>query len=293
MPDYEWILIRQFPLEKDLMPLLKHLTVVGIACHVTEADNQQQLFIRDREKFEEVSSLTQDWLLGNLVVHEPSRNFTKSKIKISKMAFAKALPVTLLTMLLGVIGAALVALDRHSLIFAEPFLFQPLLHGYPESASSALERGEYWRLLTPMFLHFGIVHIAFNNLLIWLIGHRIEIAKGSFHLLGILFLTGLVANVVQFFLTPNTIFGGLSGAAYGLVGYIMVYQRLNDHPILHFPPSMLIVLLASLMLGVFGIFDLFMANSGIANGAHVGGLITGTVLGFFMGVSDRKNTDSM
>ena len=196
-------------------------------------------------------------------------------------------------MLFGVIGAALVALDRHSLVFAEPFLFQPLFHGYPEPASSGLERGEYWRLLTPMFLHFGIVHIVFNNVLIWLIGHRIEIAKGSVHLLWVLLLTGLVANVVQFFLTPNTIFGGLSGAAYGLVGYIMVYQRLNDHPILHFPTSMLVVLITSLMLGVFGVFDLFMASSGIANGAHVGGLITGMILGFFMSLSDRQSTGTL
>ena len=81
MPDYEWILIRQFPLEKDLMPLLKHLTVLGIACHVTEADNQQRLFIRDHEKIDEVNSLTQDWLSGHLVVHETNQDFIKPKIK--------------------------------------------------------------------------------------------------------------------------------------------------------------------------------------------------------------------
>lgn len=289
MPNYEWILIREFPLDKDLLPLLKHLTVQGIACHVSEAHNQQQLFIREAEKFDEVTEMTSQWLLGQLVPQVlASDRYIKPQTKINKIAFIKTLPVTLLTMLLGLMGAGLVALDQQTLYFAEPFLFQPMTHGELLPASEGMNRGEYWRLLTPMFLHFGVVHIIFNNLLIWLIGHRIEIAKGSLHLLLVLFLTGLVANLTQFFLTPNTIFGGLSGAAYGLVGYIMVYQRLYDHPFLHFPTTMLIVLILSLFLGVFGIFDLFMGNSGIANGAHIGGLVMGMILGFFMGIVDRQ-----
>ena len=124
-----------------------------------------------------------------------------------------------------------------------------------------------------------------------MIGHRIEIVKGSLHLFMVLFLTGLMANVIQFILTPQAIFGGLSGAAYGLAGYIMVYQRMVNHPVLFFPTSMLVILMLSLLLGIFGIFDLFMANSGIANGAHVGGLLTGVVIGFFTALNDKDRTD--
>jgi len=47
MSDIPWTLIERFPLDKDLMPFLRHLTVLGISCHVVEADNQQQLLIRE------------------------------------------------------------------------------------------------------------------------------------------------------------------------------------------------------------------------------------------------------
>ena len=253
MPDYQWILIRQLPLELDLMPLLKHLTVLNIACHVSEADNQQQLHIRNQDNIEQVNTILNQWLAGELEIKDPQAFRQTPKITVNKIAFIRALPVTLITMLLGVIGALLVSLDRQSLSLAEPFLFQPWEQNFPEPFLSGMQRGEYWRLITPMFLHFGIVHIVFNNLLVWLIGHRIELVKGSLHLFIVLFLTGIMANVIQFILTPQAIFGGLSGAAYGLAGYIMVYQRIVNHPILFFPTSMLVILMLSLLLGIFGI----------------------------------------
>lgn len=277
----EWTLVEQFALDVDLLPLLQHLTLLGVACHVSEADNKQQLFIRDNDKCAEVTTMIMQWQAGELTLLEKKPAlYRPSRPRISKLALIKSLPMTLLAIVLGFVGAFLVQLDRASLYFAEPFLFQPLVHRNPLPVMMGLERGEYWRLITPMFIHFGIVHVVFNNLIIWLIGHRIEIGKSSGHLFLVLMITGLVANLTQFFLTPNTVFGGLSGAAYGLVGYIMVYQRLVDDPVVHFPTSMLIVLLLSLFLGLFGIFDLFMDNSGVANGAHVGGLLSGVMLGF-------------
>jgi len=287
MSDIPWTLIERFPLDKDLMPFLRHLTVLGISCHVVEADNQQQLLIRDTAKLAEVQQMTSQWQQGDLPLLGANHGNVRPKPSLNKAAFIKALPVTLLTILLGFVGAALVALDQRALSYAQPFLFQPIVMGNLFPVEVGIERGEYWRIITPMFLHFGIVHIAFNSLLIWLIGHRIEIAKGSLHLALVLILTGIVANITQFVLTPNTVFGGLSGAAYGLVGYIMVYQRLIKHPILHFSNSMLIVLMISLLLGVFGIFDLFLGDSGIANGAHVGGLLVGMLVGLIVAYFDK------
>lgn len=288
MSNSEWTLIKQFPLDLDLMPLLTHLTTLGIACHVTEVDNFQHLFIRDVSKHDDVQQITNEWQQGDLAILGEQDTIKTQKPTLNKIAFVKALPVTLCTILLGFVGAALVALDQQTLYFAEPFLFQPIINGNIFPAAVGIERGEYWRLLTPMFLHFGIVHVAFNSLLIWLIGHRIEIAKSSLHLLLVLLLTGIVANLTQFFMTPNTVFGGLSGAAYGLVGYIMVYQRLRYHPVLQFPSGMIMMLMLSLLLGIFGIFDLFMGESGIANGAHIGGLITGILVGFIVAYMDKN-----
>jgi len=289
MNDSEWTRIDDFALTIDLLPLLRHLTTLGIACKVVEIDNRQQLYIRDAARQAYVIEVTKQWVCGELVLlGEVASKQPSPSSSIHKIALLKALPVTLITIALGFVGAALVALDREMLYFAEPLLFQPMIQGQLLPVNVGMTRGEYWRLLTPMFLHFGILHVVFNGILIWLIGHRIEIAKGGLYLFLILFITGLIANLSQFYLTPNTIFGGLSGAAYGLVGYIMVYQRLIEHPILHMPSSMLIMLMLSLFLGVFGLFDLFMGDSGIANGAHIGGLVAGILLGLLAAKLDKN-----
>ena len=58
--------------------------------------------------------------------------------------------------------------------------------------------GDFWRLITPIFLHFGIVHFIFNSLWLSMLGSRIERLSGSIHLILLVLISGLVSNLAQF-----------------------------------------------------------------------------------------------
>ena len=63
------------------------------------------------------------------------------------------------------------------------------------SIGEFLQHGHYWRLVTPIFLHFGWVHLIFNMLWLWELGRRIEYAVGSLHLLTVILFIGIASNL--------------------------------------------------------------------------------------------------
>ena len=80
-------------------------------------------------------------------------------------------------------------------------------------------RGEFWRLLTPMFLHFSWAHTIFNLLWMFEIGRRIELLNGSSTILLVVLVSSLSANTFQYVMFGAGLFGGMSGVVYGVLGY--------------------------------------------------------------------------
>ena len=101
---------------------------------------------------------------------------------------------------------------------------------YPTAAryfSFAGLNGEpFWRLITPIFLHFGIVHFIFNSLWLSMLGSRIERLSGSIHLILLVLISGLVSNLAQFWWSGAANFGGMSGVVYALLGYIWIAHKI-------------------------------------------------------------------
>ena len=83
----------------------------------------------------------------------------------------------------------------------------------------SMPQGQPWRVITPIFLHFGILHIAFNMLWLWELGRRIEGEQGNITLLFLVFSIGLASNIAQAIAVKGGLFGGMSGVIYGLLGY--------------------------------------------------------------------------
>lgn len=205
-------------------------------------------------------------------------------------AQARAVPVVMAILLLGLAGALLVSFVPdlvHRFTFQD-FTFLNAGELRLEPPAAAFAHGEYWRLLTPAFLHFGIFHIVFNALWIWEFGRRMELLIGRGNFLLIFLATAIGANAGQYLWQPDGLFGGLSGVVYGFLGYIWVRHRLAPHPLLRLTPGIAPLMLAWLALCLVGVVDWFI-QGGIANGAHVTGLLIGAAFGTLAGVSARSS----
>ena len=129
-----------------------------------------------------------------------------------------------------------------------------------------------WRFITPAFLHFSFLHIAFNLLWWWQLGGLIESQQGKQRLILLFLFSAITSNFAQFLLVgPN--FGGLSGVVYGLVGYCWLYGNLNKQSKVQLPNNLFLFLIGWLVLGFV---DILPAN--IANYAHLVGLLAGLLL---------------
>lgn len=191
-------------------------------------------------------------------------------------------PVTMLAIVLSIAGALLVSLDHGARVlrWLSFTSFQLLPDGRIafEDVATTWNHGEYWRLLTPVFLHFGALHLAFNSLWLLELGRRIEQTRGSGTMLALLVLTGVGGNIAQYLYDGTVMFGGMSGVIYGLLGYAWVWMHLSGDPSPLLPPGVMVVMLAWLVVCMSGLVEAF-GFGAVANAAHVGGLVLGALLG--------------
>lgn len=147
--------------------------------------------------------------------------------------------------------------------------------------------GQYWRIFSPMFIHFGVLHLVFNILWVWEIGRRIEFVNGSASMLGIVLSTSAVSTLLQFFLFGPGLFGGMSGVVFGLLGHSFVFSHLVPERTMGVSKAIYVFMLVYLLLGFTGVLDLLGMGS-LANGAHLGGLLGGLCTGAMAGFSARS-----
>jgi rhomboid protease GlpG len=141
---------------------------------------------------------------------------------------------------------------------------------------AVLAAGQWWRLVTPIFIHFSIVHLLFNVAIVVEFGRRMERSAGSMCLLIALPLIAVCSDVVQFLATGAALFGGLSGVAYGLFGYVVVRGRFDPGRDWQVNRAFAVAMLLLLLLMSSGVTEPF--GLYIANAAHWAGLGTGALL---------------
>ena len=135
--------------------------------------------------------------------------------------------------------------------------------------------GQWWRLLTYMFIHGGILHIAFNMWCLWDLGALCESLYGRWTYFAIYMITGVGGGLASLAWNPRTFSVGASGAIFGLAGALIASFYLGEFSL---PRAAIKGTLMSLLF--FAGFNLFFGMlPGIDNSAHIGGLITGLVLG--------------
>ena len=141
--------------------------------------------------------------------------------------------------------------------------------------------GEWWRLLTCVFVHGGLLHIAFNMWCLWNLGQLCESLYGRWTYFTIYLICGLGASLASAAWHPYTPSVGASGAIFGLAGALIAAFKLGEFSV---PRSALSGTLRSL--GAFVVYNLIFGAiiPGIDNTAHIGGLITGLIVGALIAV---------
>ncbi|WP_127848697.1 rhomboid family intramembrane serine protease [Lacticaseibacillus hulanensis] len=146
-------------------------------------------------------------------------------------------------------------------------------------APSVVLAHEWWRLLTPIFLHIGITHLVVNMVTLWILGRVTEQAFGHWRFLVIYLVSGITGNFAGLlFGSTSAVAAGASTSLFGLFGaFLMIGDSFRDRPqIAAMTRSVLAVVAVNL------VFDLFAGNIDIAG--HLGGLIGGFLIAGVVGV---------
>jgi rhomboid protease GluP len=167
------------------------------------------------------------------------------------------------------------------IIFGAQLLTEMLL-GYDLPAALGMKSnelimaGQYWRLITPMFLHGSALHLGFNMYALYILGRRVERFFGSYQFLGLYLLAGITGNIFSFFFTAAPSLGS-STAIFGLLGaegiFIYEHRKLFGDQSRTALRQIIQVAAINLLIGL---------SPGIDNWGHVGGLIGGAI---FAGLS--------
>ena len=141
---------------------------------------------------------------------------------------------------------------------------------------SLTTHGEWWRLVTALFVHFGILHLVFNMWALAAFGGLAERLFGIANFLFVYFVAGIAANLASITLRPDVDTAGASGAIFGILGALLAAYWRNKGTL---PLS--IVRSEAAAAFVFAGFALLggLFYKGVDNAAHVGGLVTGLLLG--------------
>lgn len=139
-----------------------------------------------------------------------------------------------------------------------------------------MQNGQWWRLITPAFIHFSGLHLVFNVVWWVYLGRQIEQRFGISTLLTIFLVTALISNVGQL-MASGPYFGGLSGVVYGLLGVVWVVGWLRPGWGLHLPKPVIGFMLIWLLLGYTDVLWVNMANT-----AHTLGLMSGCALAWLL-----------
>jgi rhomboid protease GluP len=136
--------------------------------------------------------------------------------------------------------------------------------------------GQWWRLLTCVFVHGGLLHIAFNMWCLWDLGRLCESLYGHWTFACVYLISGLSASLASLLWNPNVLSVGASGAIFGIAGALIASFYLGEFSL---PRSVMSGTLRSVV--VFVGYNLFFGAviARTDNAAHVGGLVMGLILG--------------
>lgn len=260
-----------------------------ISHRIVRQESEQHMVVADRKRVSETLSLYNRWQRG--LVKPGQEDSSSLSGYFSNRAVAGNLtgalaraPLSLVLIAVCILLSFLAPLD------APTSLTRDLM--YPDFSfgtrtiilSRVLENFSavtLFKMITPILLHAGLLHLAFNMMWLWELGQRIEEKQNSLMLVLAVTVLALISNTVQYLYGGGINFGGMSGVVYGLFSYIWMWQLFDPRKGLALPGSLIVFMLLSLL--VFTWLNLSM----IANAAHMGGFIAGLLYGAILASFSR------
>lgn len=142
------------------------------------------------------------------------------------------------------------------------------------------KNGDYYRLLSSMFIHIGLLHLLFNMYALYIIGPQVESFYGKFKYFLIYILSGVSGSILSITFSANTVSAGASGAIFGLMGALLYFGFFYRNYLGSVIKSQIVpIIILNLVIGF--------STSGIDNAAHIGGLIGGILTSLALGVTDK------
>lgn len=277
----------RLPLSEDLSGFIALLQRLRVPCRVSEESGEQVLRVPE-ETADQVRELYERYPRGDgaVVAEQPARKGG------GFVASLRRAPLTAVMLVITLIAAAVTMLGENFdvirwLNFTD-FRIEGE-YGYFGTLEQTIAAGQWWRLLTPIFVHFGFLHLAMNAMWYWELGRRIEFRQGALMLLGLTLVFGVASNMAQYSFGGPGIFGGLSGVLYGLLGHCWLYQKLAPDESYRLPPGVVVLMLVWLVICLTGVIEVVSFGAlAIANAAHVGGLLVGCLTGILGGLLARR-----
>ena len=145
--------------------------------------------------------------------------------------------------------------------------------------------GQFWRLFTSVFLHGGIVHLLFNMYALLYVGSILEKVIGKNKFIFAYLIAGIAASVSSIMMNENVVSVGASGAIFGMFGVLIPLLASKNFD---FPDISIKNLLLNISVFVGYNIMIGFSKSGIDNAAHIGGLLTGIVIGYFYCMIEKE-----
>lgn len=157
---------------------------------------------------------------------------------------------------------------------------QRLVERLEQEPLPRIREGQVWRLVTPIVLHFGILHLLFNMFVLRDLGRLVESRIGTWRFAALVLVVAIVSNLAQYYFPSRAnpvaalgSFGGMSGVLYGLLGYAWMKSRYEPRAGIYVHPNTVTFMMIWLVVCALGLISF------IANWAHGAGLVVGMAIG--------------
>ncbi len=267
------IKVLDVPLNEDLSEFAEFLWQHEIPHRILEQGGQQQLWVARTVDPQQIATLFQMWQQGSSlddvqVVHQTRGN---------RIALSWSQVWLTISLIIASLGFSFLIGMGQNFEYLRLFTITNVVEQqgqlFTTELSETFRTGELWRLITPIFLHFSLMHVLFNLLWVWVVGSKVEYLQGRVALLGLVLFSGIISNLAQY-LISGPMFGGMSGVVFALLAYAWFWDKRNPRHAIGLPPALMGFMLVYLVLGYTGVLESF-GFGAIANTAHLVGLLSG------------------